>query len=124
MKVHLQPLSLDPRARVVACAGETGMISIWEPRMFQEPIAKPSVAEDIVIRDIAVHSKGELIACSTLTPSIRFFDLDGRSRGKIKYQDGFIGQSVGDVQTLAFHPYRMLLATGSFDTLVSIYGMN
>ncbi len=123
-KVHLQPLCVDPKARVVACAMETGVINIWEPRMYQEPVAKPSVKDDEMILDLDVHSRGELIACSTPSPSIRLFDLSGKNRGKIKYQDGLIGHSIGDVQCLKFHPYRMALATGCYSHLVSVYGMN
>jgi hypothetical protein len=40
----------------------------------------------------------------------------------IRYFDGFLGARIGPVTCLAFHPTRMLLAVGSTDSLLSIYG--
>ena len=39
--------------------------------------------------------------------------------GIIKYHDGFLGQRIGPVSCLAFHPTKMMLAMGATDSIVS-----
>lgn len=38
-----------------------------------------------------------------------------------RYHDGFLGQRISPVACLAFHPYKMMLAAGANDTIVSVY---
>ena len=40
----------------------------------------------------------------------------------IRYFDGFLGARIGPVTCLAFHPTKVLLAVGSTDSVVSVYG--
>ena len=39
----------------------------------------------------------------------------------IRYHDGFLGQRIGPVSCLAFHPNKPLLAAGATDSIISIY---
>jgi regulator-associated protein of mTOR len=40
----------------------------------------------------------------------------------IRYHDGFLGQRIGPISDLAFHQYKLRLAAGATDSIVSIYG--
>jgi regulator-associated protein of mTOR len=39
----------------------------------------------------------------------------------IRYHIGFLGQRIGPISSLHFHPHRVLLATGSIDPYLSIF---
>ena len=53
---------------------------------------------------------------------IKILTLGGDQLGGIiKYHDGFLGQRIGPVSCLAFHPVKLMLAAGATDSIVSIY---
>jgi regulator-associated protein of mTOR len=45
----------------------------------------------------------------------------GKPTTSIRYHDDFLGQRIGPISCLAFHPLKMLLAAGATDSIVSIY---
>ncbi len=47
--------------------------------------------------------------------------MDGQILSTIRYHDGFLGQRIGPVSALAFHPHQMLLAAGSTDSIISLF---
>ncbi|KAF4526070.1 hypothetical protein B566_EDAN007563 [Ephemera danica] len=46
----------------------------------------------------------------------------GTEIGSLRYQEGFRGQRLGPAACLAFHPLRMMLAAGSVDSSIRVYG--
>lgn len=42
----------------------------------------------------------------------------------IRYHDGFLGQRLGNINKLIWHPERIILGTVTSESFVSIYGMN
>jgi len=36
---------------------------------------------------------------------IKVFDMEGTTLNVIKYHEGFLGQRIGPISSLAFHPY-------------------
>jgi regulatory associated protein of mTOR len=44
--------------------------------------------------------------------------------GSIRYQEGFRGQRLGPASCLTFHPLRIMLAAGSVDYSVRVYGQD
>jgi len=57
----------------------------------------------------------------TSLQQVKVFTNDGQSLSTIRYHDGFLGQRIGPISSLAFHPHQMLMAVGSTDSLVSIF---
>ena len=43
--------------------------------------------------------------------------------GSIRHHSGFMGQRLGPVACLAFHPTQLLLAVGATDNCISLIGM-
>lgn len=41
----------------------------------------------------------------------------------LKYHDGFLGQRLGPIGSLYFHPQRLLLAAITSDSILSLYTM-
>jgi WD40 repeat protein len=73
---------------------------------------------------MAVHQSAPILASGSHTQFIKILTFGGDQLGSlIKYHDGFMGQRIGPVSCLAFHPSKMLLAAGATtDSIVSIWG--
>ena len=48
-------------------------------------------------------------------------DYSGEEISLIRYHDGFLGQRIGPISALTFHPFKVMLAAGATDSIVSIY---
>ena len=65
---------------------------------------------------------GSIYSNSSAKQMIKVISLEGEQLTKIRYQLSFMGQTIGSVNCLSFHPYKSLLAAGTGDNaLVSIY---
>ena len=52
---------------------------------------------------------------------IKVFRSDGEQLALIRYHEGFLGERIGPVSCLAFHPHRLILAAGATDSVVAVY---
>ena len=69
----------------------------------------------------AVHQGIPLIASGAHAQFLKILDLDGETKNVIRYHEGFLGQRIGAVSCLAWHPNKLLLAAGATDPFVSLY---
>jgi len=70
---------------------------------------------------LAVHRHAPVIASGSAKQIVKVFSLEGTQLSIIKYYPTLMGQKIGSVSSLTFHPYRVLLAAGAADACVSIY---
>lgn len=71
---------------------------------------------------LALHNHAPMLASGTHNQYIKIFDLKGEPKGMIRYHEGFIGQRIGPVSCLTFHPNRLALAAGFTDSgMVCVY---
>ncbi|PIA58079.1 hypothetical protein AQUCO_00500187v1 [Aquilegia coerulea] len=70
---------------------------------------------------LAIHRHAPVIASGSAKQLIKVFSLGGAQLGSIRYYPTFMGQKIGSVSCLTFHPYRFFLAAGAADACVSIY---
>uniref|UniRef100_A0A8C4XFX3 Regulatory-associated protein of mTOR n=1 Tax=Erpetoichthys calabaricus TaxID=27687 RepID=A0A8C4XFX3_ERPCA len=68
-----------------------------------------------------IHPQANLFACGSMNQFIAVYNSTGDVISNIKYYDGFMGQRIGAISCLAFHPYWPHLAVGSNDYYMSIY---
>jgi regulator-associated protein of mTOR len=47
--------------------------------------------------------------------------FDGTEVNLIRYHDGFLGQRIGPISALQFHPYKVLLGAGATDSIISVH---
>lgn len=73
------------------------------------------------VTSVEVHSYGDIIACASAQQFIGVFNQSGDTLSQIKYHVGFMGQRIAPVTCLAFHPYKVRLAAGCTDNIVSVY---
>ena len=70
---------------------------------------------------MAVHRHAPFIACGSAKQVIKVFNFQGEQLSVIRYHNSFLGQRIGPVSSLGFHPYKVYLAAGATDSNVSIY---
>ena len=76
---------------------------------------------------MAVHPAAPVLAVGSHAQFIKVMTLNGYSDSEefvlkwIKYHDGFLGQRIGPVSCLTFHPNRAVMAAGATDSIISVY---
>ncbi len=71
------------------------------------------------LTSIAVHRHAPLIVTGSSKQSIETFSPSGAQLGMV--MNSFLGQRIGPISALHFHPYSILLAAGATDSVVSFY---
>ncbi|XP_064478039.1 regulatory-associated protein of mTOR-like [Ornithodoros turicata] len=109
---------LEVRDRRIISGSVSGDVRFWE---LGQTTSHRTVKTGTDVTAMAVHPAFDIFACGSANQQISVFNDEGQSIGHIKHHDWFIGQRVGSVACLAFHPLKMCLASGSTDTIVSVY---
>ncbi|XP_033630484.1 regulatory-associated protein of mTOR-like isoform X1 [Asterias rubens] len=116
VNVHLQKGSGDGK---IISASVNGDVRFWDPRFSESvKLIQPSFN---TLTAMAVHPQANIFACGSANQLISVFNMSGDTLSNIKYYEGFIGQRIGPVSCLAFHPLKTHLASGSRDSFLSIY---
>ena len=98
-----------------------GSVKFWDLRTMRS--FKTLEVHKSPLTALAVHPCAPIMATGSHAQFIKMLTLGGEQLGGIiKYHDGFLGQRIGPVSCLAFHPTKVLLAAGATDSIVSIYG--
>eukprot|EP01096_Ripella_sp_DP13-Kostka_P000432 TRINITY_DN10483_c0_g1_i1.p1 TRINITY_DN10483_c0_g1~~TRINITY_DN10483_c0_g1_i1.p1 ORF type:complete len:368 (-),score=108.93 TRINITY_DN10483_c0_g1_i1:8-1111(-) len=97
----------------------SGEVKIWDTRAGSS--VQSFVLHSSGMKAMAVHPYAPIIATGTQSQKILISNFEGKELNSIKYYDGFLGQRIGPVTSLAFHPYKMYLACTSSDRFLSMY---
>ncbi len=104
----------------VVTASVRGTVKFWDLRTLRT--YKTLEVQKSPLTALAVHNCAPIMATGSHAQFIKVLTLGGEQLGNIiKYHDGFLGQRIGPVSCLAFHPHRMMLAASFTDSIVSIY---
>ncbi|XP_051997008.1 regulatory-associated protein of mTOR isoform X2 [Xyrauchen texanus] len=114
VKAHLQK---DPDGQIISVS-VNGDVRFFDPRM-PDSINVLQTVKGLTALDI--HPQANLFACGSMNQFIAVYNFNGDVISNIKYYDGFMGQRIGAISCLAFHPYWPHLAVGSNDYYMSIY---
>lgn len=97
-----------------------GTVKFWDLRTMRS--VKTLEVHKSPLTALAVHPCVPILATGSHAQFIKILTLGGEQLGGIiKYHDGFLGQRIGPVSCLAFHPTKLMLATGATDSIVSVY---
>ena len=97
-----------------------GTVKFWDLRSMRT--YKTLEVQKSPLTSLSVHNCAPILAAGSHAQFIKVLTLSGEQLGNvIKYYDGFLGQRIGPVSCLAFHPHRLLLGASSTDGIVSIY---
>lgn len=70
---------------------------------------------------LAGHPRIPFLVTGSHAQFLKIFTTDGDAISTIRYHEG-LGQRIGPVSCLKFHPHKLLLAVGTTDAMVSLYG--
>ncbi|XP_065193871.1 regulatory-associated protein of mTOR-like isoform X1 [Sycon ciliatum] len=116
VKVHLQQGASQGKIISSSVAGD---VRYWDPR-FEK--STEQVKTGIRISCMDVHRTAPLLAVGSRDQVAKTYHIDSQeSLGTIKWHDGFMGQRIAAVSALSFHPYKLCMAAGFTDSLISIY---
>ncbi|KAG2481568.1 hypothetical protein PVAP13_J683801 [Panicum virgatum] len=105
----------------IVSASQAGDIQFLDVRRAAEPYLTIE-AHRGSLTALAVHRHAPVVASGSAKQMIKVFSLEGEQLTIIRYQPSFMGQRIGSVNCLSFHPYKSLLAAGAGDNaLVFIY---
>ena len=97
-----------------------GEVRFWDLRRTGASLRTVDVGKGPMTA-MATHRTCPLMASGSYNQFIKVLTLEGDTLTVIRYHDGILGQRIGPVATLAFHPCRLLMAAGAADSLISIY---
>ncbi|XP_050029406.1 regulatory-associated protein of mTOR isoform X2 [Dermacentor andersoni] len=109
---------LNVRERRITSGCVTGDVRFWE---LGQSCSTHTVSTHVDMTAMAVHPVFDVFACGSASQQISVFNKEGDNMGSIRHHDWFINQRVGPVSCLAFHPYKMCLASGSTDSIIGVY---
>jgi len=96
-----------------------GLVKVWDMRR-QASVATINTGQPIITLDI--HPVAPLFAAWTVSQQVSLHSLSGTMLNQIRYHEGLLGQRLGPVNCLRFHPHLLQLATGGTDSYLSLYG--
>jgi WD40 repeat protein len=97
-----------------------GSVKFWDLRTMRTH--KTLEVQKSPITSMAVHNCAPIMATGSHAQFIKILTLGGEQLGNIiKYYDGFLGERIGPISSLAFHPYKLIMAASSTTGLISLY---
>ncbi|KAL8576686.1 hypothetical protein ACOMHN_025161 [Nucella lapillus] len=115
IKVHLQRGS---EGKIIS-ASAMGDLRFWDPRFTESVRVHNTNTRGFTAVDM--HPRADVIACGTMSQSLNMYNESGDTLSTIRYHEGFLGQRIGTISCMAFHPHLVKLAAGSTDTFLSVY---
>ncbi|XP_006064227.1 regulatory-associated protein of mTOR isoform X4 [Bubalus bubalis] len=116
VKAYLQK---HPEGHIMSVS-VNGDVRFFDPRL-PESVNVMQIVKGLTALDI--HPQANLIACGSMNQFTAIYNGSGELINHIKYYDGFMGQRVGAISCLAFHPHWPHLAVGSNDYYISVYSV-
>lgn len=98
----------------------SGLVKIWDLRK-RGSLQSIQVHSTADMTAMAVHDHVPIFATGVQNQRVKISNFDGKELNVIKYHDGFLGQRIGPVASLGFHPYKLILAAGASDSIISLY---
>ncbi|KAM6468539.1 regulatory-associated protein of mTOR isoform 2-T2 [Liasis olivaceus] len=102
VKAYLQK---HPEGNIMSVS-VNGDVRFFDPRM-PESVKVLQIVKGLTALDI--HPQANLFACGSMNQFTAIYNGHGELINNIKYYDGFMGQRVGAISCLAFHPHWVSL---------------
>jgi regulator-associated protein of mTOR len=81
-----------------------GDVKFWDPRNNASGSINTFVAHTNTMTALTVHDYAPLLATGSPTQKIKVSNFQGAELSMIRYHDGFLGQRIGPISCLTFHP--------------------
>ena len=103
----------DKRANSVCCSPQVvsadgaGVVKTWNST---SPEQCRSVQTGTTLTSAVIHENADIFAIASRQQFIGVLSQEGAALSTIKYHEGFMGQRIGLISCMAFHPYKVLIA--------------
>lgn len=104
-----------------AGSSEPSLACFWDPRNLSQPVHSFQTSAQNSLTAMSSHNYASVLACGFQEQMIKIFDHQGKDLNRIKYHEGYVGQRIGPVSCLAFHPYLPYLAVGAEDSYIALF---
>ncbi|TMW63135.1 hypothetical protein Poli38472_002076 [Pythium oligandrum] len=111
---------LYPGKNELLSGSVSGELKFWDLR-YPKTSVRALEAHRSPMTALAVHDYAPIFASGSHNQFIKVFRSDGEQLALIRYHEGFLGERIGPVSCLAFHPHRLYLAAGATDSVIAIY---
>jgi len=125
VSILLQPGGVD-NLLITGCSD--GHMKFYDLRNTSKPFLSAEVSKQSpgpnrppALTALVGHSCMGVIASGSSERAIKLWDLRGYNFATISYTNSFLGQRIGSVTALAFHPNSMYLAAGSNTSQATVY---
>ncbi|CAG9766150.1 unnamed protein product [Ceutorhynchus assimilis] len=113
-------LTVQLKDNLVISGSSDGDVKLYDLRK-NESLHTNSAVHNYGMSCMAIHRSANLYACGSSNQFISIYSLNGSSLNTIRFYEGFMGQKIGPVNCLNFHPHKVVLASGTQDSCVNVY---
>lgn len=106
-------------SKIISASGN-GNVKIWDIRNMKKSLKTFNIQKGN-LNSLTIHDYVPMIACGSSNQFIKVTNFNGDTLSSIYYHEGFLSQRIGPISALAFHPYKVCLAAGATDSIVSLY---
>jgi len=104
----------------IISGGNAGDAKFWDPRNSKCSTNTLRVFTTSMSA-LSIHDYAPLLACGSPYQKIKVVNFQGEELSMIRFHFGFLGQRIGQISCLNFHPYKLVLSAGASDSIISIY---
>jgi regulator-associated protein of mTOR len=108
--------------RELVSGSAQGVIKLWDIRS-SKSLRTIEAHSTAPMTSLVVHDSAPVVASGSENHYIKLWNMNGAPLSTLRPTTGFLGQYVGPVSSLAFHPHQAVLAAGG-DSHISIYECN
>lgn len=102
--------------KTIVSGSSSGNIRFWDMNLLSSSVSSFKAFSKSQMSAFSVHNYAPVVACGSYNQKIKIMTFQGTEVSLIRYHDGFLGQRIGSVSCLAFHPYTTYFAAGSTDS--------
>eukprot|EP00045_Choanoeca_perplexa_P015462 m.195251 g.195251 ORF g.195251 m.195251 type:complete len:1312 (-) comp16999_c0_seq1:102-4037(-) len=76
---------------------------------------------DNTMSDLQIHDYAPMFATASTAQYLKIFSMQGELLHHHKHYTNFLGEAIGPIASLAFHPYQPVLAACSYERLLTVF---
>ncbi|XP_030760068.1 regulatory-associated protein of mTOR isoform X2 [Sitophilus oryzae] len=115
-------LSVQLKDNLVVSGSSEGDVKLYDIRRNESlHTNKPTQNSDMSC--MAFHRSANIYVCGSQNQFINIFTLDGNLLSTVRSYEGILGQRIGPVGCLNFHPHKVVWAAGTSDCCVNVYSL-
>lgn len=99
--------------RILGSGSSDGCVKLWESRTPRSVVTIEPQRANGELSAFVLHPHAPVFAVGSRSRVVQVYNTAGDELSTIRYHVGFVGQRLGPVASLAFHPYRVRIALRS-----------